>query len=119
MDEMTTAFNIHAVLFEEGEWWCAQCLEHDITAQAKTLPELRYELDRVLIAHICASLQEGRRPFEGLRRAPQKFWKMYESADLTLLAEGEDNLACRTSAPMDFPPVIAKMKVAELSGDLH
>jgi hypothetical protein len=119
MTDVTTALNIKAVLFQEGEWWCAQCLEYDISAQAPTLTELRYELDRVLISHVCASMQEGRKPFEGLDRAPQKFWKMYENAEFTLLPEGVDDPTFRTPMPMNIPAVIAKMKVAELTGDLH
>lgn len=114
MNDMTTAFDISAVLFEDGDWWCAQCLEYDISAQAKSLPELRYELDRVLFAHVCASIQEGREPFHGLGRAPKKFWQMYESADLRVEA---DDLIFRTPTSNLVPAVIAKMKVAELMAD--
>jgi len=111
---MTTAFDISVVLFEDGDWWCAQCLEYDISAQAKSLPELRYELERVLFSHVCAGVQEGREPFEGLGKAPKKFWQMYASADLRVEA---DDLVFSTPTPDAVPPVIAKMKVAELMAD--
>ena len=71
-----TEFGISAVIFPEGEWWLAQCLEYDIVAQAKTLLELRHELQRVLISHIAVSEELGRKPFEGLEPAPKKFWEM-------------------------------------------
>ena len=32
-----TRYALHAVVFQEGEWLCAQCLEYDLVAQAKTL----------------------------------------------------------------------------------
>jgi hypothetical protein len=111
MDNMTSAFNIRAVLFEEGDWWCAQCLEYDITAQAHSLPELRYELERVLFAHICANVELGRQPFQGLEPAPKKFWKMYDSTPLRL--EGDEDFSFRSPTEMTLPAVIAKMKIAE------
>jgi hypothetical protein len=82
-----TAFRVSAVLFQEGEWWSAQCLEYDIAAQAKTLPDLRYELQRVLISHVCVALELGREPFEGLGSAPQKFWEMFEGAKMRVESE--------------------------------
>jgi hypothetical protein len=70
--------HIRAVLFEEGEAWSAQCLDYDIAAQAKTLPELHDELVRVLAVHVAASVQLGREPFAGIGAAPAKFWELYQ-----------------------------------------
>ena len=64
---------LRAVLFEEGGSWSAQCLEYDIAAQAKTLLDLHDEIARVLAAHIAASVQMGREPFEGIQPAPKRF----------------------------------------------
>jgi hypothetical protein len=114
MSGTTDAFNLKAVLFEEGDWWCAQCLEYDITAQAKTLPELRYELERVLFTHLCVSAQLGRTPFQGLAQAPRKFWKMYENTNLRLESEDSD-FSFQLPGSMPIPSVIAKMKIAELA----
>ena len=33
-------YAIRAVVFQEGEWLCAQCLEYDLVAQAKSLRQL-------------------------------------------------------------------------------
>jgi hypothetical protein len=78
---MTTALpKIRAILFRDGEWYSAQCLEYDIAAQAKTLEDLRYELQRVIITHIAVSIELGSKPFENLDAAPQKFWDMYANA---------------------------------------
>ena len=33
-------YAIRAVVFQEGEWLCAQCLEYDLVAQAKSLQQL-------------------------------------------------------------------------------
>jgi hypothetical protein len=74
-----TVSHIRAVLFEDDEWWSAQCLDYDIAAQAKTLLDLHDELIRVLAVHVAASAQLGREPFEGVKSAPRKFWDLYES----------------------------------------
>jgi hypothetical protein len=29
-------YAVRAVVFQEGEWLCAQCLEYDLAVQAKT-----------------------------------------------------------------------------------
>jgi hypothetical protein len=104
------AFSISAVLFQEGDWWSAQCLEYDIAAQAKTLADLRYELQRVLISHISVSEELGRNPFEGLAPAPQKFWQMYEEAKMCVKSE---DLPFRMPHPATFPPVSPRLKIAE------
>src|SRR5262245_9190583 len=101
MTEPKTPFSLSAVLYEQGEWWIAQCLEYDITTQARSLPELQYEIERVVFAHVCASLVEGRKPFEGLNEAPQKFWRMWEVGSRIERKE----LSFRPPHPMPVPTV--------------
>jgi hypothetical protein len=105
-----TAFNISAVLYQEGDWWIGQCLEYDITAQANSLPDLQYELERVLFAHLCASMKEKRDPFHGLTSAPQKFWRMWEAGAGLERRE----FSFRPPTPMPFPSIVLKHKVGEL-----
>jgi hypothetical protein len=71
---------VSAVLFREGEWWVAQCLEYDIATQARRLEDLPQELHRLLTNQILASLEAGIEPFQGFSRAPRRFWEMYERA---------------------------------------
>lgn len=80
MTDSPSAYEVSAILFEEGDWWSAQCLEYDIAAQARTLSDLLYEVERVLVSHLCIAEELGRKPFEGLEPAPQKFWDMYQKA---------------------------------------
>lgn len=68
---------VRTVIFKEGDWWVAQCLEFDIATQAKTLKDLAYELQRVLVGHMVVCKQEGIAPFEYLPKAPEKYWKMF------------------------------------------
>ena len=61
---------IRIVAFKEGDTWIAQCLEVDISAQASDLNTLS---DRIEVAI------EAEKPFTGIARAPDHFFKMWES----------------------------------------
>ena len=50
------------------------CLEYDFATQAKSLADLRYDLERMIVGHIAVSLENGLQPFGNARRAPKKFW---------------------------------------------
>jgi hypothetical protein len=81
---------LRILFFREGDWWIAQCLEHDIAAQAKGgLREAEYELERVLITYVGACLTEGIEPFEGMAPAPERLQEMWnkdaEPVELTKL----------------------------------
>jgi len=69
---------LHAVAFEHAGHWVAQCLEHDIATQAKTLDDLLYEFERILAAHILGA--ESTDPFANIPPAPKSFWAMYDRA---------------------------------------
>ncbi len=75
---------LSVVVFQEGEWLCAQCLEHDLAVQAKTLKSLYHHLHRIIVGHVAVRLHHGKRPFADLARAPQKYWRMFEQSKITL-----------------------------------
>ena len=77
---MMNGQTIRTVLFKEGDWWVAQCLDVDIAAQAKTERELRDELGRVLVGRIMAGEKLGVDPFATLPPAPRRYWEMFFSA---------------------------------------
>jgi predicted RNase H-like HicB family nuclease len=108
-EPMTASFNVSAVLYQEGDWWIAQCLEYDIATQADSFSNLQYELERVLFAHICASISEGRKPFD-LPAAPRKFWNMWDAGT------GVDRrqVSFRPQTPMPLPSIGLTQKIGEL-----
>lgn len=71
---------MHAVLFQEEGWWVAQCLEHDIAAQARTQADLLYELQRLLAGYLLLGSELGRDLFHGMPKAPRRYWDLYERA---------------------------------------
>lgn len=99
---------VSVVILQEEDCWSAQCLQFDIAAQAKTLPDLHYELERTLTAHIATSLVLGRTPFEGLDPAPQEYWEMFARSGLRM--EGDE---LPFGPPVDVPLPIPDYRVGE------
>jgi|SRR5882724_11006566 len=74
---------IHAVAFQRGDHWVAQCLDYDIATQAESLNDLVHEVERIIVAHLLLA-KKGKNPFANLPKAPQKFWEMYQNASIRL-----------------------------------
>src|SRR5688572_14620585 len=79
-------YAIRAVVFQEGEWLCARCLEYDLFAQAKSLPKLCRALQELIVGHVAVRLHHGQRPFRDLPRAPAKYWAMFRDSRLAIPA---------------------------------
>lgn len=75
---------LRVVVFQEGEWLCAHCLEHDFATQAKSLSDLRSGLERMIAGHIAISLKHGLKPFRNVRRAPDKYWELFRRSKISL-----------------------------------
>lgn len=86
---------ISVVAFQAGDYWCAQGLQYDIAAQAKTLPDLRHAFEKAVIGHMVVSEELGIEPLVGLGPAPSEYWKLYEAAEM--------NVEARRRAPVRAP----------------
>jgi hypothetical protein len=75
---------LRVVVFQEGDWLYAQCLEYDFATQAKNLPDLLYDLQKMIVGHIAISLENGLKPFAKVGRAPKKYWDMFQRSKITL-----------------------------------
>ena len=93
--------HLRFVVIQEGEWLSAQCLEYDIATQARTLDDLAYELQRIIVGHIATSRKLNKEQFEGLPKAPQKFWDMFERSRLPL---STPRVAFKSSFRVKIPP---------------
>ena len=99
-------YTLRAVVFQEGDWLCAQCLEYDLVAQAKSLPRLYEALRRLIIGHIAVRARHRQQPFLGLPRAPQKYWDMFERSRLALPAPMFRGSALRAHGVVVPPPEV-------------
>jgi hypothetical protein len=82
----TRKYVIRTVVFQEGEWLCAQCLEYDLMVQAKNLKQLFRALQKIIVGHIAIRLRYHQQPFQDLPRAPEKYWAMFRRSRLELPA---------------------------------
>lgn len=93
---------LHVLLFKEtnqdGDWWVAQCLEYDIAAQAKTIPDVEHELARVFAGQMILRVKNGQQPLEGIPQAPRKFWERFAQA-----RQMKDDIPAFTLPP-EVPP---------------
>jgi hypothetical protein len=69
----------HEMASDGTPWYVAQVLEYDLATQAKTINDLNYEIERMVVAHIVCSEQEGLDPFD-VPPAPQEYVKEYEAS---------------------------------------
>ena len=74
----TASGMIRIVCLKEDEHWIAQCLEYDIVAQAKSLPKLHAAFALAFISHIAVREHTGQGLFEGVPKAPKKYYKLFE-----------------------------------------
>jgi hypothetical protein len=82
----TRKYVFRVVVFQEGEWLCAQCLEYDLIVQAKNLKQLFRALQKIIVGHIAIRLRYDQQPFHDLPRAPEKYWAMFRRSRLELPA---------------------------------
>ena len=67
---------LNLLIFKEDDWWIAQCLDYDIAAQARTLSDVQYEFQRILVGRIAMAENLNVDPFENLTPAPNGYLQM-------------------------------------------
>jgi hypothetical protein len=80
---------IRAIVFQDNGMWVAQCLEYDIGAQAHDLDTLHDRLKVTLRAEFLESMSRHKKPFAGIGRAPERFFRMWERRSRTTTVTSE------------------------------
>ena len=78
---------LNIVLMEYPEYWSAQCLQYDIGAQAQSLDDVMYELQRSIMGHFAICNQLEVEPFSNLPAAPRRYWKLWDHAKTGVSSE--------------------------------
>lgn len=73
-------YRLDVLVMKEGEWLVAQCLQYDLTAQAKTFADIECAFGYAVIGHIVASVESNIKPFENLPAAPKEYWEAWRRA---------------------------------------
>ncbi|MCG3117119.1 MAG: hypothetical protein LLH30_15730 [Candidatus Manganitrophus sp. SA1] len=82
------------VIFQQAEWWVAQCLEHNIAGQGKTLREAIYQFQTAFASELAICKEIGGK-LEDIQAAPAIYWKMFEGAERI---EVKETIPFRTSS---------------------
>lgn len=94
-EEKTIQVRVIVVPERDGIYY-AQCLEFDLGAQAKSLPELKVAFVRALMRHVVLSLKRNEEPFSALGKAPQRYFDALGRLSFYWLLAG-------SSACLEFP----------------
>ena len=81
---MNDTQELHVVVFQEEEYWVAQCIEYDIGAQGKTLDDMIAHFALTVDAELRESAEREIMPFSSIDPAPPYFKKMWDGRSSTL-----------------------------------
>ena len=112
---MSAPINIvRVVVFRDRGWWVAQCLEHDLCTSSRKLEDLPGQLASQLRLQVVLDRKNGRQPFEGLPRAPKKYWDLYEQATPHTVVKLESGVLSRilNALSSGMPSLQAQLSLA-------
>lgn len=92
---------IRILLYQEAGWCIAQCLEYDIRAQAKTIPQVLDYIGMAMEETRLDSLKRHGKPFAHIGPAPEIFEQMWKNrkARLQPLSKSKKQLTIQQHRP--------------------
>ena len=82
-------FILRVLIIQHDGLWAAQCIDHDIVAQGKSIREAKTAFEQTIIGQILFDLARGREPLAAFPAAPAHWQELYErAADVTLDDKG-------------------------------
>lgn len=74
-------YDINVVLLCDQGIWVAQCLEHDIAAQGKTIKQAMKTFSKSFAGQVFMDVENGKQPLEDFTPAPVEYWDMLREAE--------------------------------------
>lgn len=65
--------DLRVVIYPHHGWWIAQCLEHDVAAQARDPRSVVHKIDEALIVNTVIRKENGLPGLEFMQPAPKRF----------------------------------------------
>jgi hypothetical protein len=82
-------FTIRVLIIQQGELWAAQCIDHDIVAQGRSIKEAKQAFERTVIGQILRDLKNGREPLAAFPPASNELRELFDkAAEVTLDDKG-------------------------------
>ncbi|HEX2882222.1 MAG TPA: hypothetical protein VHO25_22030 [Polyangiaceae bacterium] len=75
MQELEMDLKLTILLIKDGPVFVAQCLEHDIAAQGKTLDECKSRFMVAFSSQVVLDLSLGKKPLQDCGQAPYKYFE--------------------------------------------
>jgi hypothetical protein len=82
---MPKKIELSVLIYQDGDTWVAQALEHDVAAFAETATELTAAFERAVAANLCANADLGRKGLDGIPAAPPRFQAMFDDSDFDMI----------------------------------
>lgn len=89
-------YDLKVVLICDQGLWVAQCLEHDIAAQGKSIKAAMRTFSKLFAGQVFLDIENGKEPLEDFTPAPVEYWEMLEEAS-----------PLKTPTPIKMPPTLA------------
>ena len=109
-DSAVTTYRLCLVVYQESPGlWIGRGVEHDLTAEGKTISETVRAVLRMVNAHAAFDIRHSRPPLSAFRPAPQPYWNAFSSGTPVPLAE----LGALAPEHWDVAVAIARQRPAE------
>lgn len=73
--------HLRFIVFQDGDWLCAQGVDFDLSVQARSLARLYPAIDKLIRGHIAVREHLGLPAFKDLPPAPNRFRELFESGN--------------------------------------
>lgn len=104
---MRQSSTIRVLIFKDGDYLVAQCLEHDVAAQGKSMKELMDSFCYSFFGHVQLAEEFGEVPLADLGEAPPVYWRMYDEA--IKLANRQLKAPCKVKKSKITAPQFAEL----------
>jgi hypothetical protein len=78
---MEKLVKIRVLFIKENDTWVAQCLEHDIAAQGKTIEAVKTAFKKTVAGQCFLDIHHGGEPLAAIKSAPQYYFDKFETAE--------------------------------------
>src|SRR5438045_1470112 len=72
--------NLTILFLRDHEYWVAQCLEYDVTAQGKSIDDAMQAFERTLVGQVLLDTSQEKEPLAGIAQAPKHYFDLFKKA---------------------------------------
>ena len=107
-------FIVRVLLIQQSDGlWAAQCIDHNIVAQGKTISEAKKAFERTIIGQILFDIKRNKEPLAEFPPASEEIQRRFEqSADVTLDDKGPIRLPSGTPAAFICNQITKEFRVS-------